>query len=102
MKYNNYDITLMEYMATGEGLYIDFRINPSKEEIDSEIPDYYHIGITGCTWDELYDYLKNQKGTNTTKRILNHLKKYHPVEYKLIDSGIKEMYVKFSKRLNMS
>lgn len=102
MKYNNYDITLMEYMATGEGLYIDFRINPSKEEIDSEINHYFHCGIIGCTWEEIYDCLKNKTGTTYTKRILKHIELYHPIEYKLINSGINDMHVKFSKQLNRS
>lgn len=102
MKYNNYDITLMEYAATGEGLYIDFRINPSKEEIDSEIPNYYHRSIIGCTWEEIYEFLSKKEGDKKIERILIYLKNNHPLEYKLINSGINKMYVKFSKRLNLS
>ena len=31
-KYKNYDITLIQYFATGEGLYVDFRINQQKKK----------------------------------------------------------------------
>lgn len=101
-KYKNYDITLIQYFATGEGLYVDFRINPTKEEIEVEIPDYYHISIIGCTWNDIDNYLNNNNNNKELEKILNYLITHQPEEYKLIASGIKEMKIKVYKRLNIS